>query len=171
MEVSWMDIISLFFAAAAFFFSLWQFSAETKRNRKEATIHAFDALEENPAVLFLFKVEKQRIIELVQYKANSNLHENITSQVATEWEAINTALPLIEHFAVGINSEIYDLETLNKMAGNLMITIWNRCSSLIEFKRRGSYNQNNYTEFETMVNSLKKLRRKTDQSILTNLFD
>lgn len=52
MELA-LSILSLLIALAAFFFSVWQFFAERTRSRREATIRAFDELEEavfsNPA--------------------------------------------------------------------------------------------------------------------------
>ena len=41
-----LNIRSLLIALAAFFFSVWQFFAKRTRRRREATIHAFDELEE-----------------------------------------------------------------------------------------------------------------------------
>lgn len=165
MEFTVIDIISLIFSGAAFFFSLWQFRIETERNRKEATIHAFDALNENSDVLFLFKADKNKINELLEWRSNPHLQiENDTTKY-DEWKKINSALPCIEHFAVGINTKIYDIGTLNRMAGNLLISTWNNCSSLVHYKRTGHANENNYSEFQTMVDSLKNIRRKGCQSI------
>ena len=160
--INWLPII---LSAAAFVFSVWQFFFERNRNRKEATIYAFDKLEESEAVLFLFEVKKPEIDTLVRWRTNLNSTKGLTGKKAEEWELLSKALPLIEHFAVGINSKVYDLKTLNSMAGNQLIRTWDNCEELIEHKRNGADKKKNYSEFEKMVNSLVKLRNKNKQYI------
>lgn len=102
MELA-LSILSLLIALAAFFFSVWQFFTERTRRRREATIHAFDELEEavfsNPA----YKVLPA---------GDEALRFALTGQ--PEWNAATLALSRIEHFAVGINSGIYDIRTLTR---------------------------------------------------------
>ena len=43
--MNWVDIIALLLSAVAAGFSIWSFFVERKRNRREATIHAFEELE------------------------------------------------------------------------------------------------------------------------------
>ena len=160
MDVVWIDILALVFSAAALVFSFWQFKIETQRYRKEATIRAFDDLEKSKAILFLFEVSKQEIGALVRWKSNSNNKSDQKCKKAEEWELLSYALPLIEHFAVGINSNVYDLRTLNSMAGNQLIRTWNNCEELIDYKRNGDGKQKNYAEFEKMIKVLVKFRDK-----------
>ena len=102
MELA-LSILSLVIALAAFFFSVWQFFAERTRSRREATIHAFDELEEavfsNPA----YKVLPA---------GDEALRFALTGQ--PEWNAATLVLSRIEHFAVGINSGLYDIRTLTR---------------------------------------------------------
>lgn len=148
-------VISIF----ALIFSMKQFYYERNRNRKEATIHAFDQLESNESIEYLFSCSKNDIDSLVKR------HKQSDNRIKDEWNLISSSLPLLEHFAVGINSEIYDLETLNRMAGNKMITVHNNCSKLLQHKRIGTGNEKNYLELEDMIVRLKKLRIKNNQSI------
>ena len=85
--------------------------------------------------------------------------------IEKEMSALNRALPLIEHFSVGANSKIYDLKTLNRLAGNKMITTYFSCEKLLEQKRAGDGNSKNYSEFDEMVKSLIVLRKKKGQAI------
>lgn len=147
-----LDIIAVIISFVAVLFSLLQFFIEKNRNRKEATIHAFDKLEENENVVKLFSLSKAHIDSLVERKQHKD------ALIEEEWSKLSNALPLIEHFAVGINAKIYDIEVLNQMAGNQMIFTFHACNKLILYKRAGEGKENNYIEFETMVNSLVKLR-------------
>ena len=153
------DIIAIFISFIALVFSLIQFFIEKDRNRKEATIHAFDRLEESENILFLFSLSKNEIDDLVSRK------KNYDKRIESEWEKLSNALPLIEHFSVGVNSEIYDISTLNRMAGNQIITVFFACSNFIHYKRIGQGKEKNYIEFETMVEKLIEFRKKENQTI------
>ena len=139
------DIIAIVISFIALVFSLIQFFVEKDRNREEATIHAFDSLEESENILFLFSLSKNEIDDLVSRK------KNYDKRIELEWKKLSNALPLIEHFAVGVNSKIYDIGTLNRMAGNQIITVFNACDELIKYKRCGTGKEKNYIEFETLV--------------------
>lgn len=149
-----LDWLSIFISFGAFVFSLAQFFCERSRNRKEATIHAFDQLEANDSVIKLFSLPKSTLDGYVEDRIN-NVH-----RVNKDWAEISLALSLIEHFAVGVNHSIYDIEILNSMAGNKMISVFSNCENVLQYKRKGTDSQKNYVEFENMINKLKKLRNK-----------
>lgn len=153
------DLIAIVISIAALIFSVKQFFYEKDRNRKEATIHAFDQIEGNSSVSLLFSLSKPDIDDLVKC---ANAHDK---RIESKWNALNDALPLIEHFAVGINSKIYDLEILNRMAGSKVISSFHTCASLLEHKRNTQGKENNYSEFEKMVCDLILLRQKKNQFI------
>ena len=148
-----LDWLAVIIATAAFVFSILQFLYERNRNRKEATIHAFDQLEDNPFILRLFSVTKSTIDNYVQDEEDNGYVGVV------EWNEINRALPLLEHFAVGINNKIYDIAVLNAMAGNKLISVYYSCKNLISHKRKGEGNEKNYCEFEKMINRLIEYRK------------
>ncbi|MBR5489959.1 MAG: hypothetical protein IKV79_01675 [Oscillospiraceae bacterium] len=156
------DIIAIVISFIAFIFSLIQFFIERNRTRKEATIHAFDKLEESKNFIFLLSLSKSKIDSLVKSKMDC---ENC---IDPQWEELSKALPLIEHFAVGINSKTYNIDILNRMAGNQMISLFYNCGTLIQYKRTGQGKEKNYIEFETMVKKLIEIRQKNNQSIPEN---
>lgn len=154
-----LDLLAIILSVIAFLFSVWQFFIERNRCRKEATIHAFDVLEDTEAVIYVLALKENDINELVKR------HTAGDKRIESEWKQLSEALPLIEHFAVGINSKVYDIDTLNSMAGNKIITMYYACNELIKYKRTGDGNERNYSEFEKMVNSLICIRKKHKQSI------
>lgn len=146
------DWTAVVISISALIFSMKQFYYERNRNRKEATIHAFDQLESSNSIKYLFSCSQKDIESLVQRYEQADIRNK------DNWDLISGSLPLLEHFAVGINSGIYDLETLNRMAGNKIISVHNNCSKLLQHKRIGVGNEKNYSEFDNMVDRLKELR-------------
>lgn len=132
---------------------LIQFTSERKRNRQEATIHAFDDLE--ATVFALEEYKKLHIHEGIEFIRNGDDENNISS-----WNKATLALSKIEHFAVGVNSGIYDTKTLNRMAGGFIINEYSSWYPIIITKRKQSPEVKHYDEFEKMVENLKRLRVK-----------
>lgn len=155
------DSASVIIALVALALSLCQFVTERRRSRKEATIHAFDALEGDESVTYLLSLNKDKIDDLINQKNSKDMR----NQFQTDWNKLERALPLLEHFAVGVNAEIYDKATLNRMAGNQIITTYYACENLISLKRNGVGKEKNYSEFEKMANNLIQLRKKHRQSV------
>lgn len=165
MECGWIfDLLAVVLSFAAFILSICQFCVERNRNRREATIHAFDKLEESNEIMFLFEVTKQEIDGLVQWRTAPSYSGTENANKTEKWEMLSKALPLIEHFAVGINKKAYDLGTLNSMAGNMIISTYAVCEELIKLKRRGWGKGQNYAEFEKMVKDLIAYRKRHGQS-------
>ena len=134
-----LDWLAVIIAIAALVFSILQFFCERNRNRKEATIHAFDQLESSPFISKLFSVSKSTIDNYVRDKEDNGYVSG------TEWDAINRALPLLEHFAVGINNKVYDMAVLNAMAGNKLISVYYSCENLTHEQfaaELGEYDEN-----------------------------
>ena len=78
----------------------------------------------------------------------------------TDWNKATLFLSRIEHFSVGVNTGIYDIETLNRMEGGFMIGEFNRWKPIINTKRTQSPDTKHYDEFEMLCKSLEKLRAK-----------
>ncbi|MGN1466801.1 MAG: DUF4760 domain-containing protein [Ruminococcus sp.] len=154
-----LDGLAIIISICTLAFSIWQFYLERIRNRKEATIHAFDDLEDNKSFGFLLSLSKTKIDDYVARKKDHD------KRIENEWESICEALARLEHFAVGINTKVYDLKILNAMAGNQIIKTYLSCKKLIAYKRTGTGKENNYAELEKMVCALQKHRKKKGQAI------
>ena len=148
-----MDIAALIISFSALIFSLCQFFSERKRNRQEATIRAFDELEET-----VFAKEEYKKLPIRQGRKFALILQNELEVVS--WNGATLALSKIEHFAVGINTKIYDINTLNRMAGGFIINEYSRWLPIINTKRVQSPEVKHYNEFEKMVGDLKKYRAK-----------
>lgn len=140
----WLSIISIVVSVIAIFFSVFHNNAEKKRQVKEATIHAFDLLNSQKEVSFLFSSSKKEL--------------SMVEKGSEDWCTITTALYLLEHFAVGVNTGIYDLETLDRMAGNKILCVIGLVTTVIEKKKGQRAGKSSYEELQTMGENLFTLR-------------
>jgi hypothetical protein len=87
------------------------------------------------------------VISIETIDANEELKQNIGRYLA-----------LMERLAVGINSDIFDIEIFDKMAGHSVI---HTCEQLREYiKASRQYgNAKKHLEFEIMVEALRELRK------------
>ena len=150
-----MDIVALCLSIAAFAFSLIQFYMERTRNRSEATIHAFDELEDSVfGTLDYQKMNIERTLTFHVMDAESTVKSTGENPLNKEWEQLTVYLARIEHFAVGVNSRVYDIGILRRMGKTYLKTQWNKLLPIIEQKRRENNTTVIYSEFERMIKSL-----------------
>ena len=96
------EYFSLVLSILAFVFSLWSFFVERKRNRSEATIHAFDQLEE--------QVFSQKNYSTLAIKAGEDY---CNGKRDGSWQTATSYLSKIEHFCAGIRLKTYDLSLIH----------------------------------------------------------
>ena len=144
-----LDVIAIIISIIALIFSCLQFFSEKERSRKEATINALIQLQHD--VFDQTNYFQADITQLIQK------HSAIEANVIDEsWEYISDCMARIEQFCVGINTKIYSLEILDRMAGSYFIKEYNRLRPIIVYKRERANTDKRYIEFETVVNNLKK---------------
>lgn len=148
--MNWVDIIALLLSAVAAGFSIWSFFVERKRNRREATIHAFEELEKT---VFL-----QDDYTSAPEEAKKEAEEH---KLGRAWKRGTEYLSRIEHFCVGVQAKAFDLDTLNRLAGGYFINQYEKWLPIIEQKRSDDGSMKHYDEFEDVVDELKK-KRKTN---------
>lgn len=68
-------------------------------------------------------------------------------------------LARIEHFSLGVNTNIYDAELVQRAATRYFIVIYNKLKPMIEKKQIRSNGIKYYKEFETLVESVKKIEK------------
>jgi len=142
-----MDIAALIISILAFLLSFIQFMRDTSREKKEATLNAFYVLQ-NEAFDPLNELLVDKQVDVSAIALGSN-----------EWRNITTALVKIEQFSVGINTNIYSIEILNRVAGAYFIRLFERLKPVIEKKRAQNISKGkHYNEFQQAVESLKKIR-------------
>lgn len=78
------------------------------------------------------------------------------------WTILKDMLGLFEHLAVGINTSVFDIDILNKMAGQYLIDVYDRWKVYINERRKDPKRQNVYRDYEILVNRLHSIRKKDD---------
>lgn len=143
------DMISIVLSFLAVAFSLVTFFDERKRKRSEATIHAFDELQD-----LVFSTENYSSL------VSNAIDEYNSDQQNKAWQFATNYLSRIEHFCVGVQLKTYDINTLNKLAGGFMIEQYSYWIPVIDIKRTKDANQKmkHYDEFETVAKKLCKIR-------------
>lgn len=146
--MNWLDLIAIIVAVAALFLSGYQFLVERKLNRMGATIAALAELQKE-----VLNEEK-----FVNASVDTILHHHQTANEPydADWEFVSESLARIEQFAVGVNTGVYSVIILDRMAGSHIIKLFYRFKPIIEYKRKKAGTNKRYKEFETMVNDLKK---------------
>lgn len=145
----WLSIIAILVSAASLIFSIKQYKSEQARNRSEATIHAFDALQE--------QVFSQNGYKDLPVKSGVDY---CNGKKSGEWRTATNYLSQIEHFCVGVQMKTYDIETLNRLAGGFLIEQYRIWTPIINTKREEDKDckMKHYDEFEAVVKKLQEIR-------------
>jgi hypothetical protein len=137
----------------AFVYAIYTYKQNVKWKRKENTLQAFNALQEQVFDTQTLNLTLDESDALVQRQSQAHAD-------AENWVKITECLCRIEHFAVGINTGIYDLETINRMAGNFLIEKYDSLKPIIVYKKDVAHKGQNYMEFLKMVNAIIDLRNE-----------
>lgn len=136
-----MEILALVISIAAFLLSLIQFYRESSRQKKEATLIAYNELQDD--ILSKLNTYPKPMPE-IEYQDE-------------EWHELTVCLAKLERFSVGINTGIYSLDTLDRLGGSYYIRQFEKLSPIIEWKRKENIAEGkHYDEFEETVNRLRK---------------
>lgn len=147
----WMyiDLISIVLSFLAVAISLAIFFDERKRNRSEATIHAFDELQN-----LVFSAEDYSPL------VSKAVEEYNSGHLNNSWQSATNYLSRIEHFCVGVQLKTYDIDTLNKLAGGFMVEQYSYWIPVINIKRTKDANKKmkHYDEFEAVAKKICEIR-------------
>ena len=139
-----MEIVSFIISILAFLLSGYQFLRESLRQKKEATLIAFNELQDG-VFAKLNKYENDDLLK-IEYKSD-------------QWEEVTICLAKIENFSVGINTNIYSYKVLNRLGGAFFIRQFEKLKPIIDKKREKNVSEGkHYNEFENTVMRLKEHR-------------
>ncbi len=146
--MEWLDLIAIIISVVALLLSAYQFLVERKLNRMGATIAALAELQKD--VLNEEKFINASVNEILEY------HKRANGEYDVDWETVSESLARIEQFAVGVNTGVYSIIILYRMAGSHIIKLFNKFKPIIDYKREKAGTNKRYEEFEKMVNGLKR---------------
>ena len=137
-----VSILSAFFSIVVYFSGL-------RRQKKQATLDAYNVLQRE-ALDVLNKYTKKQISEISE------------SSRSEEYKSLSSLLARCEHFSVGVNTGIYDLKTLKQLAGGYFDSLYDKLSPLVDRKRIIGGANDYYKNFELLAQKIKgKGNRRT----------
>lgn len=113
------------------------------REKKQATLDAFNLLQE-------------QVLDRLNYYRKYDIDEIAEDIGSADYRDVSGLLARCAHFAVGVNSGIYDEKTVRRLAGRYMISLYNKMEPLIEKKRQINKTERHYEEFEILAKRMKK---------------
>ena len=120
------DIITIVVSIGAAGFAVFTWRTSVKHDRKVATIDAYNQLQEQ-ALDKLYVYMPKEIKELARNRRKE------------EYKQVAVYIARIEHFAVGVNHGVYDLDIVYELAhGFLDGSIRERIKPIIEVKEKDS---------------------------------
>ena len=138
-----MEVVALIISILAFILSAVQFFRDSLRQKKEATLIAYNELQDN---VFPKLNKYGDDLSKIEYRSD-------------EWEEITICLAQIENFSVGINTNIYSFRILNRLGGAFFIRQFEKLKPIIDIKREKNISAGkHYDEFEKTILKLKKHR-------------
>lgn len=144
-----MEIITLIISILALVLSLIQFIRDASRQKKEATLNAYNILQDD-VFSNLIKIDG----------AELNPPPDFRSEKYTK---VTGYLSKIEMFSTGINTGVYSIWILNRLGGGFFVRQYDKLTPIIEKKRIENRSPGkHYDEFEKTVKKLKRIRRFSD---------
>lgn len=137
-------LIALVFSILSVIITLVTYIKGLRRERKYATLHAFNTLQEQ-VLDHLNPYTKKRVKEIA---------ENPGSE---EYKQLSGYLARLEHFSVGVNTRIYDIRVVRRLAGRYLCGLQGKIDPLIQKKRSINHLERHYNEFETMMKKIRRL--------------
>lgn len=145
-----IGLFALLISCLSLFISLYYNKKDHERRRKQATIEYF---EEMTSKLYDSQAKfnnkfNQLDVDISELDTNIELLKNATEILAA-----------FERLSVGVNTKIFDLDILDRMAGSYLMVMYTRFAPYIAKVRTDASRVNSYQEFENVVDCIKKKRR------------
>jgi len=136
-----ISILAIGISAVSLIYSVVTHIRGAKREKKQATLDAFNILQE------------QVLDKLNQYR-KSDIQRIATDIHSTEYKELSSLLARCEHFAVGVNTGIYDLKTVKRLARLYIVSVYEKMLPMVEKKRQISKVEKHYDDFEKLYLNL-----------------
>ena len=127
-----LSVVAIVLSVISGGFSFYTFIWTTRRDRKQATLDAYNQLQEQA----LDHLNYYRPTEIIEIAKNPR---------SEEYKKISTYIARIEHFCVGVNQKIYDSDTVYALARDYLDgAIKTRIEPIID--RKNQYGDDDYYE-------------------------
>lgn len=149
-EITIVDLITIGFSVIAAVFSLITYRKSIIHDRQQATLDAYNQLQE-------------QALDHLNYYVPTQVAEIAKDPCSEKYKQISAYIARIEHFCVGVNQKIYDENTVYELAqGYLDGGIRKRIEPIIEKKNKfgHDYYANIHKVYSWMEAETKKRNKK-----------
>ncbi len=163
-----VSIIAIVISLISIIVSVVIYRGEVQREKKEATLNAYNVLQEQAldninqykkAEIKEICDEWKKIIDWQKKMEKEGSRLNFTAK-QQEWiekyNKLSGYLARIEHFALGVNTGIYDAKTAERAGTYYIINLHKKLEPLIEGKGGAEF----YGEFKKLVDKIAKIEKK-----------
>ena len=138
-------IIALAISIVSGLFSIYTYFDSAKQQKKCDTIEAFSKLQ-NEVLDNLASFSKAEIEDAVKNRFKPEYKE-----IYADYRVL---VARCEHFAVGLNENVYDFIVFDKLGGLHIIYLYQKIKPIIKASREASKEEKPYEEFEKLYNRL-----------------
>lgn len=142
-----ISLCAMVASVAAVIISVTTYRAGLKRERKQATLDAFNILQSQ--VLDKLNHHHRSEFEVVAQNCQKEEHKE-------RFNEFRGLIARCEHFAVGVNEEIYDFAVVDKLAAAHFIFLYEKVKPIITVARSRPNAEKYYGEFEHLVSRLRE---------------
>ncbi len=143
----YISITAALISIVSFGFSVWIYYAGLRRQRKQATLDAFNILQ-------------GQVLDKLNTYTKTGVREIAKNPRAEEYKELSALLARCEHFAVGVNTKIYDVKIVRRLAEKYFVGLYDKMEPLIQKKREINKTAKHYDEFEKLVKSVNRYQNK-----------
>ena len=127
-----LSVIAIILSVISGGFSFYTFIWTTRRDRKQATLDAYNQLQE-------------QALDHLNYYRPTEIAEIAENPRSEEYKKISAYIARIEHFCVGVNQKIYDSETVYALARDYLDgAVKTRIEPMID--RKNQFGSDDYYE-------------------------
>lgn len=127
--------------------------------RKDRTILAYNRLQD--AVLDkLVSYPKSEINNIIKTLDEVDMGFDLIPEIDIAYKDLKAMIAKCEHFAVGVNEGLYDINLVNRMGGIHLIYLYKKVAPIIERARINGHSDEPYKEFEKLIIKLEGLQKQ-----------
>ena len=142
-----MEYVSILVAFISVVVSIATYMKTVSHDKKQATIDAFNLLQNEVLDKFV-NIDNENSKMIV---------DNLSSKEFKEaYDDCRALIARLEHFAVGVNKKIYDLNVVDELAGIHLIYLYKKIKPIIDYANRNESKNLHYHNYIELVDKLKR---------------
>ena len=142
----YISLAALLVSVSSVLVSVAIYRAGLLREKKQATLDAFNVLQ-------------TQVLDRLNHYRRYDIDEVAEDVHSADYKELSGLLARCAHFAVGVNTGIYDEKTVRRLAGRYIISLYDKMEPLIQKKRKLNQSERHYEEFEILADKMKSYYR------------